>query len=180
MNIISLLILSCNDNNASNQTSNFVETDSTNNITSDNMDMHNMTWYTANFEYEGLPLFVRKPGFENIYEFESKFPFLFFVSHQLDSVMENGLPTADYNLTLMKFDSFMTDLFSTGIEGIPVLKETYNGERNYWYYVDSDKYTDQKKQFIQENFPNLKIQVNCALDEKWGFIREYPFDLYPG
>ena len=68
-------------------------------------------------------------------EHKSKYPKLICIKHEFDRVKDNGLPTAEYNESLIDFDGEVVNLFDPNKSGIIILVETYGGARNYWFYI---------------------------------------------
>ncbi|WP_155975805.1 DUF695 domain-containing protein [Daejeonella oryzae] len=137
-----------------------------------------MKWFTTDTEYDGLPLYLRRPAHENIWKDKTRLPQLFCITHKLDKVKKNGLPESVYNKTLDGFDEELVYLFDPAKEGIIVLVETFAGKRNYWYYLSkATDYTTQVNR-IKEKYPLHNILTSNQEDDDWGFIKEYPINLY--
>ena len=93
-----------------------------------------MSWLTSESEWEGFPLFLRRPVYNDIYKFKSKFPCLLRVFQSFEKVRDDGLPEPEYNLSLIDFDEKMAKLFNPKTEGIVFLIETFGGKRGYFYF----------------------------------------------
>lgn len=139
-----------------------------------------MKWLTTETIYDGLPLYLRLPDYENVWSFKDNYSNLFCITHKLDKVKDNGLPKYDYNLSLMDFDGDLANLFDNEKEGIIVLIETYGGARNYWYYISSKIDYKTKVENISKKYPSNKIETDFRADLDWGFIKKYPIKLYAG
>jgi hypothetical protein len=137
-----------------------------------------MEWLTTETEYEGNPLYLRLPSYKNIWQYKSKFPKLMCITHIFDSVKDNGLPTADYNISLIDFDGEVVSLLESSKNGIVFLVETYGGARNYWFYVLDSEYYSKIFEDLQTKYPEKKLELDYRNDSDWGFIKDYPFELY--
>jgi hypothetical protein len=137
-----------------------------------------MKWLTTNTKYEGFPLFLRFPDYENVWSYKGKFSNLLCITHKLEKVNDNGLPEPEYNLTLSNFDGDMVELFDRNSQGIIILVETFGGERNYWYYVSSMFDYKINVDNIKRKYPSNKIEINFRPDLDWGFLNNYPIKLY--
>lgn len=137
-----------------------------------------MEWLTKKVEYEGLPLYLRKPSYQDVWDFQKIYPQLICITHSFDSVKSNGLPTDDYNLSLLDFDSEVVDLFDAKEEGIILFVETYGGIRNYWFYTSSKVDYAAIFKILQEQNMDKKLDINVRNDKNWNFIKDYPFKLY--
>src|SRR5688572_31237885 len=94
-----------------------------------------MTWSSTEIKYEGFPLLLRKPDYNNIWQHKENLTLLVAVQHLLDKVMPNGLPEKNYNNSLSDFDHYMCSLFENNTNAIIFLIETFGGKRNYYYYA---------------------------------------------
>jgi hypothetical protein len=137
-----------------------------------------MKWISADTIYGDFPLYLRRPDYENIWKYKSKFSKLYCITHNLDMVKSNGLPESDYNRTLLDFDQKLVSLFNPEMEGIVILVETYAGKRNYWYYVSSEIDPNLKYASLSEEYPLNRIESSVQSDKNWGFLIEYPIVLY--
>lgn len=140
--------------------------------------MKEMKWLGKETEYEGYPLYLRCPDYDNVWLYKQKFTKLLCLSQQLEKVKNNGLPESDYNLSLADFDYSMTNLFETNNEGIIILVETFGGERNYWYYISENLDYKSKLAEVQKKYPMHKLETIEKDDMEWGFITKYPVKLF--
>ena len=137
-----------------------------------------MKWFNTDTVYDGLPLYLRRPAYENIWNYQKSFPRLFCITHNLDKVKGNGLPESEYNKTLDGFDEELVNLFDSEKEGIIFLVETFSGKRNYWHYLSRQTDYNEKVDYIKEKYPMHRIVTSNHEDSDWGFIEEYPVNLY--
>ncbi|MEP3448357.1 MAG: DUF695 domain-containing protein [Nonlabens ulvanivorans] len=137
-----------------------------------------MAWFTAEIEHEGLPLYLRLPNYKNIWQYKSKFPKLICITHEFDSVKDNGLPTTDYNESLIDFDGEVVSLFESNEYGIIFLVETFGGARNYWFYLAESKPFVKTFKDLQTKHPEKKLELDYQIDSDWDFIKDYPVELY--
>lgn len=136
-----------------------------------------LKWLTSEMEYEEIPLYLRKPVYQDIWAYQKTYTQLVCISHSLDSVNSNGLPTPDYNESLIDFDGEVVDLFNDK-EGIIFLVETYGGSRNYWFYTSPLADYTAKFNNLQEQHKDKTLEVTARVDSNWEFINDYPFRLY--
>jgi hypothetical protein len=135
-------------------------------------------WLTKKIEYEGLPLYLRKPDYQDIFTYRNNFPNVLHVTQNLKEVKSNGLPESDYNESLFEFDGQMCNLFQTKDEGLIFLIETFAGKRHYYYFIsDSADYGERIEKIKRDN-PDLDIETNSYADKDWGFLKDYPTKLY--
>ena len=137
-----------------------------------------MEWLTKEVEYEGIPLYLRKPSYQDVWNFQKSYTQLICISHSLDSVKSNGLPTADYNLSLHDFDDEVVDLFDAKEEGVILFVETYGGSRNYWFYASSNVDYATRFKALQEQNRDKRLEISTREDKNWDFIKDYPVKLY--
>ncbi|WP_228853533.1 DUF695 domain-containing protein [Aegicerativicinus sediminis] len=137
-----------------------------------------MEWLTTKTEHEGLPLYLRLPNYKNIWQYRSKYPKLICITHEFESVKDNGLPTAEYNESLIDFDGEAVNLFDPKKGGIIFLVETYGGARNYWYYIVDSKFFFKKFHELKDKHSDKNLELNYRNDPEWNFIKDYPIKLY--
>lgn len=135
-----------------------------------------MTWSTAELEYEGLPLLLRKPDHENLRQFKEKLPILLVVEQSLSKVNKNGLPKKDYHLSLSAFDEYMCDLFPDSGNGIILFIETFNGKRSYYYYCKREFDPAALQEAITAQY-EVTINVMVQEDNDWIFLENYPIRI---
>ena len=134
-------------------------------------------WGTKDVVYEDFPLFLRKPNYRDVLQFQKRFPRLFTITQILDEVKPNGLPQPKYNESLMPFDEEVVKLF-TDKEGLFILVETFAGKRHYYFYIAETLEGTQKISELRKRYPNFKVITSEKRDDKWQFLREYPERLY--
>jgi hypothetical protein len=137
-----------------------------------------MKWHTFDTIYDGLPLYIRRPDIQNIKQYQARYSNLLCVTQKFDKVKSNGLPESDYNKTLEDFDGEICDLFEFSTEGIIFLIETFGGERYYWFYIKADCEFESKFGELQKKYPEHKLDFTLKNDSEWGFIKDYPFEIY--
>jgi phage regulator Rha-like protein len=97
----------------------------------------------------------------------------------LNSVNNNGLPTEEYNQLLIDFDNDAVNLFDRNKNGIVFLVETYEGERNYWFYIVDSKFFFKSFEELKKKHSDKKLELDFRNDIDWNFIKDYPVELYP-
>lgn len=138
-----------------------------------------MEWQTTRTEYEGLPLYLRIPNYKNIWEYKSKYTELINITHEFESTKDNGLPTSDYNKSIMDFDLEVINIFEDEENcGIIFLVETCGGERNYWFYGEDSKAISKLFDELKSKYPDKKIKLDCQNNTDWSFLKDYPIQLY--
>jgi len=137
-----------------------------------------MRWLTTDTVYNGFPLYLRLPDYDDVWRFKKKYSNLLCITQKLEKVKDNGLPESDYNASLMDFDGELVDLFDNKTEGIIILVETFGGARNYWYYISSNVDYKTKVDNIRKKYTSNKIETDLQDDKDWGFIIKYPIQLY--
>lgn len=135
-------------------------------------------WLTTNTVYEGSPLYLRLPDYKDVWDFQSIHNILVCITHNLDSVTENGLPTTDYNASLIDFDREVVNLYKQKDEGIIILVETFRGTRNYWFYVNEQIRFNLKFKELKMKHHKKSLELSNRKDSNWSFIKKYPIELY--
>lgn len=135
-------------------------------------------WFTKKIEYEGFPLYLRKPDYQDIFLYQDNFPNVLQVTQNLKEVKSNGLPEANYNESLFEFDGQMCKLFDSQDEGIIFLIETFAGKRHYYYFIPDLADYEKKIEEIKKENPNIDIETHSYADKEWGFLKDYPTKLY--
>src|SRR5690606_32978849 len=133
---------------------------------------------TTEIEYEGFPLLLRRPDYNNIWEHIKKYTHLASVQHLLDKTTSNGLPEKDYNKSLAEFDHYMCSLFDRNFHGLIFLVETFGGKRNYYYYITSEFAIEKLVEQVIDDF-DVKLTVTNRSDVDWDFLKAYPVKLFP-
>ncbi|MCS0583193.1 DUF695 domain-containing protein [Massilia pinisoli] len=139
----------------------------------------NRLWLTANAEYEGFPIYFRRPDVK-VAEFatlQSRYPRLLTVTHVLKHVKENGLPRSDYNASLESFDESLTSPFCDEVNGVIALIETFAGKRTYYIYIDPLFDADAFVRQAQDRFPGECLSYSVDEDRAWRLFRGYAADF---
>lgn len=139
----------------------------------------NRPWLTANTEYEGFPIYFRRPDVK-VAEFatlQPRYPRLLIVTHVLKHVKENGLPRSDYNASLESFDESLTSPFGDEVNGVIALIETFAGKRTYYVYVDPLFDADAFIRHAQDRFPEERFSYSVDEDRAWRLFRGYAADF---
>ena len=139
----------------------------------------NRPWLTANTEYEGFPIYFRRPDVK-VAEFatlQPRYPRLLIVTHMLKHVKENGLPRGDYNASLESFDMSLTAPFEDDANGVIALIETFAGKRTYYVYIDPlfDAHAFVRR--AQDRFPEEHFSYSVDEDRAWRLFRGYAADF---
>jgi hypothetical protein len=145
---------------------------------SQNNTIEEMEWLTTKTEYDGLPLYLRLPNYKNVWNYKSRYTKLICITHEFDSVKDNGLPTAEYNESLIDFDEEVVSLFDPSKNGIVFLVETYGGTRNYWFYITDSKFFFDAFEELKAKHSDKKLELDYQDDSEWNFIKDYPVKLY--
>jgi hypothetical protein len=132
-----------------------------------------LTWATAQLEYEGFPLMLRRPTNLDIKSLRPSRPSLVVVTHKFTRRKPNGLPEPDYNKTLFDMDIGLVSAFNVDQMGVPVLVETFGGKRHYYFYVTVDTDVTQTLSEIANRFPNEQLSWTVKPDPSWGFLERY-------
>ena len=120
-------------------------------------------WLATNIEYEGFPLYLRKPDHQNIFAYQDKFPNVLRVTQKLKEVKSNGLPEPDYNMSLIDFDGQMCKLFWENEDGLIFLIETYTGKRHCYYFIANYTDYEQKIQKIEADNPDIEMETELGI-----------------
>ncbi|RZM19794.1 MAG: hypothetical protein EOO88_37040 [Pedobacter sp.] len=135
-----------------------------------------MSWFTTEVEYDGLPLLLRRPDNTGLRKLLMQFPFLTSIEHVFEQVQNNGLPDPSHNETLEEFDQYMCGLFEASGAGVIFLIETFAGRRIYYYCVADPEVVYVSETEILARY-GFQIQVDSDRTLAQGFIDHYPFDL---
>jgi len=133
--------------------------------------MKNRTWRITDTLFEGLPLHLRRPDFENILLFKNTHSILARIQHNFDFVKNNGLPTAEYNDSLIDFDGEVVHLFEKEEDGIIFLIETYGCSRTYWFYVNDESLFKNQFEKLQKKNKEKDLESSFQKDLKWKFLK---------
>ena len=136
-------------------------------------------WLNGQTEYEGMPLYLRRPQFINLEEIEQRFPKLIVAIHQLSAVTSNGSPESEYNKSLAAFDSELVRYFDASRSGTIVLVETFCGRRSYYFYAAKDANLENMRQHFHLHYPDNSIEWAEKSDPGATFIKQYTAQFGP-
>ena len=132
-----------------------------------------LDWLWTEKNYEGFPLFLRRPTNLDIDSLRPCFPQLVAITHTFAKRMPNGLPEVDYNHGLAELDHSLIISFDIDHMGVPVLIETFGGKRNYYFYVSADADIEAVVSQAAQRFPGERLSSTTELDPNWSFITKY-------
>lgn len=135
-------------------------------------------WLTAEREYEGFPLMLRRPATVDRQGLQILCTELLTTTHTFAKRKPNGLPEPAYNKSLIDFDLAIQRAFNTQKDGTIVLIETFGGERNYYFYVSSSVAISDRLVAIREQFPAEQLESDVEPDPNWDFIDRYERDYF--
>lgn len=135
-----------------------------------------LEWGTKEIEYEGFPLLLRKPVYDDIWLSQKKYGKLLVITHMLTNVRANGLPEARYNDSLAAFDHDVIGITKDD-NCLLVLIETFGGKRRYYYYTTENFDSTLSIQRLQAKYRNHKISSENRHDLQWTFFKDYPVKL---
>ena len=130
-------------------------------------------WLSGEKTYEGFPLFLRRPAELDIDSLRPLLPNLAIVTHKFTKRKPNGLPDDDYNHGLAEMNHALVSAFDVDRMGVPVLVETFGGERNYYFYVAPDTNVAEILSSIASRYPAEQISWSVRPDQQWTFIESY-------
>ncbi|MCA8919840.1 MAG: DUF695 domain-containing protein [Planctomycetes bacterium] len=139
------------------------------------------SWFHGEVAYEGLPLFLRFPAQPDVDKLSELWPWLLVVTHRLEHVTDRGLPTADYNDSLIDFDEALVRGLSKKGQGTTVLVETFDCLRSYYFYARDEATIDEFEKEIVKRFPEHQLEWFRKPDPNWKLFRDYStdFNFYP-
>ena len=137
-----------------------------------------LTWLTVKKEYEGFPLFIRRPAALDVDLLRSIHPTLAVVTHEFIKRRPNGLPEPDYNESLIEMDMELVRAFDVDQMGVPVLVETFGGKRHYYFYVAADTDVSTIISKIARRYPEERLSWTVRPDLQWGFFEKYARDHF--
>lgn len=135
-------------------------------------------WLSGEKTYEGFPLFLRRPAELDIDSLRPVLPNLAIVKHKFTKRKPNGLPDDGYNHGLAGMDHALVSAFDVDRMGVPVLVETFGGERNYYFYVARDANVAEIISTIISHYPAEQISWSVRPDQQWTFIERYARELF--
>ena len=137
-----------------------------------------LEWATAQKEYEGFPLMLRRPTNLDIDSLRPTHPTLAVVTHEFTKRWPNGLPEPDYNDTLFEMDDELVGAFDVDQMGVPALVETFGGKRHYYFYVTADTDVPAIISAVAQRYPSERLLWTVRPDPKWGFLERYAADFF--
>ena len=137
-----------------------------------------LAWATAQKEYEGFPLMIRRPTNLDINSLRPRHPTLAVVTHEFTKRKPNGLPDPDYNHGLFDMDMELVRAFDVDQMGVPVLVETFGGKRHYYFYVAADVNVTEMISAIAQRYPAERLSWFVRQDPNWGFLELYARDHF--
>jgi hypothetical protein len=136
------------------------------------------SWATAERTYEGFPLFLRRPTDVDTPEHRKRFPDLVIVTHTFTKRLPDGRPESDYNRDLEDMDVAIVRAFDGTHSGVPVLVETFGGERNYYFYMASGTDASAILTPIAANYPAERLAWDVRPRNNWQLIDRYAKDYF--
>jgi len=137
-----------------------------------------LNWLTAEKEYEGFPLFLRRPADLDVDSLRPTHPTLAVVTREFAKRKPNGLPEPDYNETLFEMDIELVGAFDVNQMGVPALVETFGGKRHYYFYVAADTDVYAIISAVARRYPEERLSWTVRPDPQWGFLERYARELF--
>ena len=137
-----------------------------------------LAWVTAQIEYEGFPLLLRRPTNLDVDSLRPTKPALVAVTHEFTKRKPNGLPEPDYNESLFEMDIELVQAFDADQKGVPALVETFGGKRHYYFYVTYDTDVSTTISAVARRYPTERLSWTVIPDPEWGFIARYARDYF--
>lgn len=136
-------------------------------------------WLNGATEHEGYPIHFRRPDVR-VAEFDTlrpRYPSLLVITLQLAKATGNGLPEADYNMSLMPFDEALLMPFEDESHGVVAVVETFAGKRTYYIYLlasfDAERFLSQ----LTARFPDERLTSKLHDDPEWKLLKGYARDF---
>lgn len=134
--------------------------------------MRSKQWLVGELKRGGDPVLVRH-RLHGARKTDPKHEWLAIVTHHLASVQGNGLPEADYNVSLQNLDLSIITALERGRGDQVVLVETCHGKRHYYAYVGGFDAVGRRVQRLIEEYPTESFSYRTALDPDRRFVNEY-------
>jgi hypothetical protein len=134
------------------------------------------SWATAKRTYESFPLVLRRPTDVDTPEHRQRFPHLAVVTHTFTERLPDGRPEPEYNHTLEDLDYDIVTAFDGS--GVPILIETFGGERNYYFCVSPEADVSSAVAFITHLHPKEKLTWENRPNAGWRFLDGYAKDFF--
>ncbi len=106
------------------------------------------------------------------YAFTKAFPFLLRITLALKNVGENGLPTGNTDELYGLEDIFYKGIYKNK-KGHFIATETYNAQREIFYYVDSLESIEQVLSDVPENLESCELSYEVNFDPFWVVVESY-------
>lgn len=136
------------------------------------------SWATTERTYEGFPLFLRRPTDVDTPEHRQNFPDLVVVTHTFVKRLPDGRPDSDYNRGLEDMDVTIAHTFDATRSGVPVLVETFGGERNYYFYVASGADVSAILAPVIAAYPSEQLDWELRPNNNWRLLDRYAQDFF--
>ena len=136
------------------------------------------SWATAERTYEGFPLFLRCPTDVDTPEHRRSFSDLVIVTHTFAKRLPDGRPDFDYNRRLEDMDVAIARAFDGTRSGVPVLVETFGGERNYYFYVAAGTAVSAILAPIVAAHPDERLAWKIRPNNNWRLFDQYAEDFF--
>lgn len=137
-----------------------------------------LSWATAQAEYEGFPLMLRRATNIDVDLLRPSHPTLVVVTHEFTKRKPNGLPEPDYNDSLFEMDIELVRMFDFDRMGVPVLVETFGGKRHYYFYVTADTDVPAIVSSVSRRYPSERLSWTVRADPEWGFLEKYAKEYF--
>jgi len=121
---------------------------------------------------EGLPTLLVINNALKYYEFTKAFPYLFRLRLHLNNAGENGLPQGNTDEIYGVEDVIYNELYKQE-RGHFLATETYNGERELFYYVDSIESVKNALAKLPENLESCELSHELDFDPFWVMTEAY-------
>jgi hypothetical protein len=132
-----------------------------------------LNWLTAEKDYEGFPLLLRRPADLDVDSLRPTHPTLAVVTHEFAKRKPNGLPEPDYNETLFEMDIELVRAFDVDQMGVPAIVETFGGKRHYYFYVAADTDVSAIISAVARRYQEERLSWTVRPDPQWGFLERY-------
>jgi len=121
---------------------------------------------------EGLPTLLVINNALKYYEFTKAFPYLFRLRLHLNNAGENGLPQGNTDEIYGVEDVIYNELYKQE-RGHFLATETYNGERELFYYVDSIESVKNALAKLPEKLESCELSHELDFDPFWVMTEAY-------
>jgi Family of unknown function (DUF695) len=136
------------------------------------------SWATAERTHEGFPLFLRRPTDVDTPEHRQSFSDLLLVTHTFAQRLPDGRPESNYDRSLEDMDIAIVRAFDATHSGVPVLVETFGGERNYYFYVASSTEVSAILTPILAAYPEERLAWEVRPNNNWRLLDRYAKEFF--